>query len=51
MDADGSLIEDFVFSGEGNILHVRNCPSPGATSSLAIGRELASKAEIQFNLK
>ncbi|XP_075225859.1 L-2-hydroxyglutarate dehydrogenase isoform X2 [Lycorma delicatula] len=51
MGADGSLIEDFVFSGKGNILHALNCPSPGATSSLAIGRELATKAQSQFGLK
>jgi hypothetical protein len=30
--------------------HCRNAPSPGATSSLAIGRMMADKMEIQFNL-
>jgi hypothetical protein len=30
--------------------HCRNAPSPGATSSLAIGRMMADKMEKQFNL-
>ena len=41
---DGSLVDDFVLGGSGRILHVRNAPSPAATSSLAIGRMLASQA-------
>jgi (S)-2-hydroxyglutarate dehydrogenase len=41
---DGSLVDDFVLGGTGRILHVRNAPSPAATSSLAIGRMLASQA-------
>jgi L-2-hydroxyglutarate oxidase len=41
---DGSLVDDFVLGGTGRILHVRNAPSPAATSSLAIGRMLAAQA-------
>jgi (S)-2-hydroxyglutarate dehydrogenase len=41
---DGSLVDDFVLGGTGRILHVRNAPSPAATSSLAIGRKLATQA-------
>jgi L-2-hydroxyglutarate oxidase LhgO len=41
---DGSLVDDFVLGGSGRILHVRNAPSPAATSSLAIGRILAQQA-------
>jgi (S)-2-hydroxyglutarate dehydrogenase len=41
---DGTLIDDFVLGGSGRILHVRNAPSPAATSSLAIGEMLASTA-------
>ena len=33
---DGTLLDDFVFSRTEHTLHVRNAPSPGATSSLAI---------------
>lgn len=36
MNKDGSLVDDFIIRKEGNITHIRNAPSPGATSSLAI---------------
>lgn len=54
MDTDGSLVDDFVFHiGEGPIgkrlLHCRNAPSPGATSSLAIAKNIADKLEKNFN--
>jgi L-2-hydroxyglutarate oxidase LhgO len=38
---DGTLVDDFVLGGSGRVLHIRNAPSPAATSSLAIGRMLA----------
>jgi L-2-hydroxyglutarate oxidase len=41
---DGTLVDDFVLGGSGRILHVRNAPSPAATSSLAIGSMLATTA-------
>jgi L-2-hydroxyglutarate oxidase LhgO len=41
---DGTLVDDFVLGGAGRILHVRNAPSPAATSSLAIGAMLAATA-------
>lgn len=41
---DGRLIDDFVFAGGGRVLHVVNAPSPGATSSLAIGAHIATLA-------
>ena len=48
---DGSLVDDFVFNTQGRrIVHVRNAPSPGATSSLAIGRMIADTAEQAFGL-
>lgn len=40
MNADGSLEDDFVITGSGRIVHVRNAPSPGATSSLAIAEHI-----------
>ena len=40
---DGSLVDDFVFHEAGGATHVRNAPSPGATSSLAIGRHIAER--------
>jgi 2-hydroxyglutarate dehydrogenase len=47
---DGKLVDDFVFSQTDRALHVRNAPSPAATSSLAIGRHVADRAEEAFSL-
>jgi L-2-hydroxyglutarate oxidase LhgO len=47
---DGSLVDDFQLGGTDRVLHVRNAPSPAATSSLAIGRELAEEAIRRFGL-
>lgn len=49
MSASGELIDDFVFDGAEGIVHVRNAPSPGATSALAIARYVADEAERRFN--
>jgi 2-hydroxyglutarate dehydrogenase len=45
---DGSLVDDFVFSMTPRALHVRNAPSPAATASLAIAREIADRARRLF---
>jgi 2-hydroxyglutarate dehydrogenase len=47
---DGRLVDDFVFSATDRALHVRNAPSPAATSSLAIARHVADEAERAFGL-
>jgi (S)-2-hydroxyglutarate dehydrogenase len=47
---DGSLVDDFLLGGTDRVLHVRNAPSPAATSSLAIGRVLAEDAVARFGL-
>ena len=47
---DGVLLDDFNLRSSDRILHVRNAPSPAATSSLAIGRELAREAINRFGL-
>jgi L-2-hydroxyglutarate oxidase len=47
---DGRLVEDFVFSRTERALHVRNAPSPAATSSLAIARHIADEAERAFGI-
>ena len=45
---DGSLLDDFsIIQGRGAI-HVLNAPSPGATSSLAIGEHIAGLAVDNF---
>jgi (S)-2-hydroxyglutarate dehydrogenase len=38
-------VDDFVFSETEHALHVRNAPSPAGTSSLAIARLIADRAE------
>lgn len=43
---DGALIDDFVISRTGRSVHVRNAPSPAATSALAIARLIADEVEI-----
>ncbi len=47
---DGTMVDDFSLGGSGRLLHVRNAPSPAATSSLAIGRMLAETATERFAL-
>jgi (S)-2-hydroxyglutarate dehydrogenase len=42
---DGKLVDDFVFSPQDRVLHVRNAPSPAATSSLAIARYVVDEAD------
>lgn len=39
---DGEMVDDFVIQYSGSVINVENAPSPGATSSLNIGREIAS---------
>ena len=51
MTADGSLVDDFVFDGADDVVHVRNAPSPAATSSLAIGKYIADDVENRFELR
>jgi 2-hydroxyglutarate dehydrogenase len=58
INVQGDLMGDFVFdTGDFNgdivsqrVLHCRNAPSPGATSSIAIGRMMADKMETTFHL-
>ena len=47
---DGTLVDDFDLAGGDRVLHVRNAPSPAATSSLAIGGRLAAQAIERFGL-
>jgi (S)-2-hydroxyglutarate dehydrogenase len=40
---DGKLVDDFVLSETERALHVRNAPSPAATSSLALARMICER--------
>ncbi|CAI8260866.1 MAG: L-2-hydroxyglutarate oxidase LhgO [Chloroflexota bacterium] len=48
VDKTGFLLDDFKIVETSNSLHVINAPSPGATSSLAIGEHLSDLAEKNF---
>jgi L-2-hydroxyglutarate oxidase len=47
---DGALVDDFIFSEADGTLHVRNAPSPAATSSLAIADLIADRVTESFAL-
>jgi L-2-hydroxyglutarate oxidase LhgO len=49
LDETGRLVDDFAIDVQGDrVMHVRNAPSPAATSSLAIGRMIAERASDVF---
>jgi len=48
---DGDTKDDFRIEFHGHSIHVLNAPSPAATASLAIGGQIAEKAEKHFALK
>ena len=64
MNSEGDLVGEFIFDSgpkaDGNsdkndivqqrVIHCRNAPSPGATSSLAIGRMMADMMEERLGL-
>ncbi|MFI9030365.1 L-2-hydroxyglutarate oxidase [Streptomyces sp. NPDC053560] len=41
---DGTLVDDFLITEGPHTVHVLNAPSPAATASLPIGREIAERA-------
>jgi L-2-hydroxyglutarate oxidase LhgO len=43
LDPDGSLVDDFRISRVGPVTAVRNAPSPGATSSMAIAEHVVER--------
>jgi L-2-hydroxyglutarate oxidase LhgO len=47
---DGRLLQDFSIVSTRNAMHVLNAPSPGATSSMAIGEHIAGMAAESFSL-
>ena len=44
---DGALVDDFVFSHQQRVTHVRNAPSPAATSAFALAREVVDRVETE----
>ena len=47
----GRLVDDFSFSLTERALHVRNAPSPAATSALAIGAHVVDELSARFDLR
>jgi (S)-2-hydroxyglutarate dehydrogenase len=45
VDRQGRLVDDFAISQVGAISHLRNAPSPAATSAFALARELVDRIE------
>ena len=50
VDKSGRLLQDFSIVQSPRAIHVLNSPSPGATSSLTIGRHIAAQARDAFGL-
>ena len=50
VDAKGSLLDDFYFVHSGSMIHVCNVPSPAATASLEIGKEIVAMMAERFEL-
>lgn len=48
MNRDGELVDDFVITARGRLTQVRNAPSPGATSSMAIAEYVVDQALAQL---
>ena len=51
VSANGALVDDFVIKEGRHAIHVLNAPSPGATASLAIGRQICEMAGKNFDLR
>jgi L-2-hydroxyglutarate oxidase len=51
LDRNGKLLDDFYFVPQDRFLHVCNVPSPAATASLVIGREIVSTLEANADFK
>ena len=49
MKPDGTLLDDFYFEENDRSIHVLNAPSPAATCSIEIGREIAQRFNSKFS--
>jgi len=51
VDANGNLVDDFYFVHSAKMIHVCNVPSPAATASLEIGKEIVAMMAQRFGLE
>lgn len=49
MKPDGTLLDDFYFEENDRSIHVLNAPSPAATCSIEIGKEIAQRFNSKFS--
>jgi L-2-hydroxyglutarate oxidase LhgO len=50
VDSNGNLVDDFHFVHSKGMIHVCNVPSPAATASLEIGKEIVDMLAKRFEL-
>jgi (S)-2-hydroxyglutarate dehydrogenase len=50
VDLNGNLVDDFCFVHSRRMIHVCNVPSPAATASLEIGKEIVAMMAERFDL-
>ena len=48
LKSDGSMVDDFYFIPGKRSIHVLNAPSPAATASIEIGKEIVARFEKKF---
>jgi L-2-hydroxyglutarate oxidase LhgO len=51
LSADGKLVDDFLIVPDARMIHVCNVPSPAATASIIIGRQIIAMAIARFPLR
>jgi len=51
LEPNGHLVDDFRIKESDNMIHVLNSPSPAATASISIGKQIAELAIKNFNYK
>jgi len=51
VDTNGNLLDDFHFVHSAKMIHVCNVPSPAATASLEIGKEIVEMMAQRFDLE
>lgn len=49
LTADGEMVDDFIIIDGKRSIHICNAPSPAATASIGIGKEVASRVSSYFN--
>src|SRR5699024_3394696 len=50
LDEQGNLIDDFFIVKDKNMIHVCNAPSPAATASIEIGKEIVNRSQCNFSI-